>query len=431
MAVEHANLVQEKLDQAAEILREQDVDLWLTLVRETLLTSDPCLELIAGTYSAWTGAFLISAGGERTAIVGRFDAPSVEEIGAYEVIGYDESIRPALVETVERLAPRTIALNYSDSDAAADGLTHGLWRLLQDTFAGTPYAERFTSSEAIVNALRGRKSPAEVERIRRRDLARRRRSSTLVAPPPPTRPQRARDRRTDAGRDRAERARVRVEQRPLPGRQRRPREGGRPHAARRAHDEARRATTHRLRRLERRLLQRPATGLVLPRRGRDRAARRRRARVGRAVGVDGCRRRGARAGRRRLGGRRRSPQEPRRGRLPGADVRARPPARPLGARRRHGPRTEAGIATAPRRSASSKRGTSSRSSTGPPCRAAATSASRRTCSSPRTGSSGSRRRSASSGSSPPRRASTQRAAPRPRSDRATRRALQRRCRSCR
>ena len=166
MAVDHADLVQEKLDQAAEILREQDVDLWLTLVRETLLTNDPCLELIAGTYSAWTGAFLISSTGERTAIVGRFDAPNVEEIGAYEVIGYDESIRPALVETVERLAPRTIALNYSDSDAAADGLTHGLWRLLQDTFAGTPYAERFTSSEAIVNAIRGRKSPVEVERIR-------------------------------------------------------------------------------------------------------------------------------------------------------------------------------------------------------------------------------------------------------------------------
>lgn len=161
-----ANLVQEKLDQAVEILRERDVDLWLTLVRETLLTRDPCLELIAGTYSAWTGAFLISATGDRTAIVGRFDAPSVKEIGGYDVIGYDESIRPALVEAVERLAPRTIALNYSDSDAAADGLTHGLWRLLQETFTGTPFAERFTSSEAIVNALRGRKSAAEVERVR-------------------------------------------------------------------------------------------------------------------------------------------------------------------------------------------------------------------------------------------------------------------------
>jgi Xaa-Pro aminopeptidase len=160
------DLVREKLDQSVEILREQEIDLWITLVRETLLTTDPCLELIAGTYSAWTGAFLVSATGEKTAIVGRFDVPSVEEVGAYQVIGYDESVRPALRETVERLAPQSIALNYSDSDAAADGLTHGLWRLLQDTFAGTPFVDRFMSSEGIVNALRGRKSPGEIERVR-------------------------------------------------------------------------------------------------------------------------------------------------------------------------------------------------------------------------------------------------------------------------
>jgi Xaa-Pro aminopeptidase len=161
-----ATLVQEKLEQAVEILREQDVDLWLTYVRETMLTSDPCLDLIAGTYSAWTGAFMVSATGERIAIVGRFDAPSVEQVGGYEVIGYDESIKPALIETVERLAPRSIALNYSRSDSAADGLTHGLWLELQETLAETPFPERFRSSEAIVNALRGRKSSGEVGRIR-------------------------------------------------------------------------------------------------------------------------------------------------------------------------------------------------------------------------------------------------------------------------
>ncbi len=163
---EASTLVREKLDQAVEILREQDVDLWLTFVRETMLTSDPCLDLIARTYSAWTGAFLVSVSGERVAIVGRFDAPAVEEIGRYDVIGYDESIKPALRETVERLAPRTIALNYSRSDPAADGLTHGLWLELQETFAETAFADRFVSSESIVNALRGRKSPAEVQRIR-------------------------------------------------------------------------------------------------------------------------------------------------------------------------------------------------------------------------------------------------------------------------
>ncbi len=160
-------LIHEKLDQAMGILRERDVDLWLTLTRETLLTKDPCLDLIAGTYCAWQSAFLVAAGGERIAIVGRFDAPNLRELGAYgEVVGYDESLAPHLLDWVQRLDPRSIAINYSTSDPAADGLTHGLWLVLQETLAGTPYAHRLVSSEAIVNALRGRKSPDEVRRIR-------------------------------------------------------------------------------------------------------------------------------------------------------------------------------------------------------------------------------------------------------------------------
>jgi Xaa-Pro aminopeptidase len=161
-----STLVPEKLDQAVEILREQDVDLWLTLVRETLLTNDPCLDLVAPVYCAWQGAFLVSRTGERIAIVGRFDAPSVEQLGAYDVVGYDESLRPALREAVERLAPRSIALNYSESDPAADGLTHGLWLVLQEALAGSPYTDRLVSSEGVVNALRGRKASEEIRRIR-------------------------------------------------------------------------------------------------------------------------------------------------------------------------------------------------------------------------------------------------------------------------
>ncbi len=167
MPVPPQDLAQEKLAQAAGILGEQGVDLWLTLVRETSLTRDPCLDLLGGTYCAWQGAFLVSRTGERIAIVGRFDAPAVRALDAWDdVIGYDESIRPDLRAAIERLDPASIALNWSESDPAADGLTHGLWLVLQATLEGTPYAERLVSSEHVVNALRGRKSPAEVERVR-------------------------------------------------------------------------------------------------------------------------------------------------------------------------------------------------------------------------------------------------------------------------
>lgn len=166
-AIASNDLVREKLDQAAAILDEQGVDLWLTFVRETMLTRDPALDLVGGVYCAWHGAFLVSRGGERVAIVGRFDAPSLEALGAYDrVIGYDESYRPALAQELGRLAPSSIALNYSENDPAADGLTHGLWLTLQDVLGSTGFGDRVLSSERIVNALRGRKSPGEVELVR-------------------------------------------------------------------------------------------------------------------------------------------------------------------------------------------------------------------------------------------------------------------------
>jgi Xaa-Pro aminopeptidase len=160
-------IANEKLEQAVGILNELDIDSWLTFVRETTLTKDPCLELILGMEMTWHSAFLVSRTGERVAIVGRFDAEDVAALGGYtEVIPYDESIRPALRAALARLDPRQIVLNYSESDPAADGLSHGMFLYLRSALAGTPYADRLASAEKFVAALRGRKSPTEIALIR-------------------------------------------------------------------------------------------------------------------------------------------------------------------------------------------------------------------------------------------------------------------------
>ncbi|MDZ7338174.1 MAG: Xaa-Pro peptidase family protein [candidate division KSB1 bacterium] len=161
------SIVQEKIAQTIAILREQGVDVWLTFVRESGTMPDPCLELIVGTSCTWQSAFLISANGDTVAIVGSLDVANQKQHGYYrEVIGYQESIRPQLVEVLERWAPRSIAVNFSESDNMADGLTHGMFLLLQKYLDGTPYGERLISSERIVAALRGRKSPSEQQAIR-------------------------------------------------------------------------------------------------------------------------------------------------------------------------------------------------------------------------------------------------------------------------
>ena len=82
----------EKVDQAIDILREKDVDLWLTLVRETSAVRDPSMSLILSPdlQMTWHSAFILTQHGDRIAIVGRYDAESVKQTGAYnEIIGYD------------------------------------------------------------------------------------------------------------------------------------------------------------------------------------------------------------------------------------------------------------------------------------------------------------------------------------------------------
>ncbi len=158
-------LIQEKLTQATAILNEFDVDVWLTFVRETSMQPDPALELIADLDLTWRSAFLVSRTGQHTAVVGYYDGPNVEELGAYEVVTYHEGIAKELTAVLDQLKPRTIAINYSESDVAADGLSYGMYRNLLN-YLGDGYSQRLISAEKIIAALRGRKSQTEVERMR-------------------------------------------------------------------------------------------------------------------------------------------------------------------------------------------------------------------------------------------------------------------------
>ena len=158
-------IAREKVEQAIGILREKNVDAWITFVRETPLMRDPTMDLIVGPTlnMTWHSAFILTAEGDRIAIVGRFDKENVEHTGSYrQVIAYDQGIRQPLVDTLRRLDPQSIAINYSESDPAADGLSHGMWTTLLHDLQGTPYATRLISAEDVVNALRGRKTATEI-----------------------------------------------------------------------------------------------------------------------------------------------------------------------------------------------------------------------------------------------------------------------------
>jgi Xaa-Pro aminopeptidase len=161
-------LVQEKVQQAFSILKEKKIDLWMTFVQETSAMLDPVLPLIYGATLTWQSALIVTCTGETIAILGNLEAEAARRIGAYqEVIGYDKSILPELVRILQRLNPNQIAVNTSVNDPTADGLTHGMYQKLKKYLAPTPYFERLVSAEGIITALRGRKTPTEIARIRK------------------------------------------------------------------------------------------------------------------------------------------------------------------------------------------------------------------------------------------------------------------------
>jgi Xaa-Pro aminopeptidase len=161
-------MINAKIEQAVGILNELDIDVWMTFVRESSGLHDPCIDLVVGGNVVWQSAFIITRRGERIAILGSLDKAAHEMLGHYtEIIPYVKGIGEPLRETLARLDPSRIAINFSIDDELADGLPYGLYLLLQNTLRGTPYGERLISSEGIVSRLRSRKLEPELARITR------------------------------------------------------------------------------------------------------------------------------------------------------------------------------------------------------------------------------------------------------------------------
>ncbi len=160
-------MYKEKIRQAVEILNELDIDMWLTFGRESHTIHDPAADMIIGAGYTWHSAFIITKDGDSAAIIGNLDAANFEKMGNFkQVIPYLKSIKDDLIKYIKSKHPKNIAINYSEDNVMADGLSHGLYLTLYSLLAGTDYNNRFISSENILSALRGRKSKTEIAKIK-------------------------------------------------------------------------------------------------------------------------------------------------------------------------------------------------------------------------------------------------------------------------
>lgn len=165
--IEELAMIDEKIQQAVGILKAKQIDMWLTFVRETGVMADPVMDYIAGAGVTWQSAFIITSKGDTLAIVGNLDEAAMKSRGNYrEVLSYVQSIREVFLNTLKRFDPKKIAINYSLGVPIADGLSTGMYLQLLEYLQDTPYKDRLVSSEGIIGALRGRKTPEEVKRMK-------------------------------------------------------------------------------------------------------------------------------------------------------------------------------------------------------------------------------------------------------------------------
>ncbi|PWB73859.1 aminopeptidase P family protein [candidate division GN15 bacterium] len=162
------DIVKAKIEQATRLLDEMNIDAWALFERETAMQKDPTHDMVVGLEAVWNSLFLFTRRGDAIALVGNFDADLYRRSGRFtQVHSYVKGAGEDIKRLLREVDPATLALNYSVDDCASDGLTHGMFLMLQSFLAETPYAGRIVSSQPFIGKLRSRKLPEEIARLER------------------------------------------------------------------------------------------------------------------------------------------------------------------------------------------------------------------------------------------------------------------------
>ena len=161
-------VLQWRMERALAAVRELDIDLWISIGRETHLLTDPALTYLLPS-SAGLTALVIAKTGESICLVSPMHIEEMEAYGAasrnvpYDgLTDFDDKLR-AIIAAIPK--DGHIALNFSDGDTSADGLRLTQYRRLERLFADVGFAGEIVSSQLLMKRTRAQKNEAEVERI--------------------------------------------------------------------------------------------------------------------------------------------------------------------------------------------------------------------------------------------------------------------------
>ena len=124
------DVAKEKMQRAAEMLRENGIDMWVFYAR---LKTDTALELMFNTDTKNEVLFLLTKGGDRIAVALPEDAESYKKSGLYTrvVTANGDGFMAEFRKAFDEFQVQSLALNDSMDDTRCDGLTMGLYRKLE------------------------------------------------------------------------------------------------------------------------------------------------------------------------------------------------------------------------------------------------------------------------------------------------------------
>ena len=165
-----------------EVMRENGVDMWITVNREGF--DDPLTEDFGKGYTGSYGYYIFTDRGDgriERAILG-VETALVEDNGAYDIFGSATDLKAF----VDERNPQSIALNFASNIGAADGLSHTSYQKLSEEL-GSTFAERFVSAEKLASDFRSRRVASEIAAFAwagelSRDIAERAFSNEVITP---------------------------------------------------------------------------------------------------------------------------------------------------------------------------------------------------------------------------------------------------------
>lgn len=164
MLKERYSIPCEKIRQVERLLNEKNIDTLLLFAREG---SDHNVPFLTGAETIHLAAIFINKNGKHKVLTSVSDMGKYKESGIFsEVIVYETSIKEVLLKELDNLDSSKVALNISENDHLCDGLTVGLYKILENIIGKERLQQIEVSSEEILKEVRSVKTKTEIERIK-------------------------------------------------------------------------------------------------------------------------------------------------------------------------------------------------------------------------------------------------------------------------